>query len=144
MNEYSKFLCHTMSFLIPIMSNGQPPNGYDYEFTWVNEVPEGWRELFLEKCIRLSDILDCDHSENEFRILEIKEKYGELRIYYTGAECVSEEIDKLFEEARLESKYTCIQCGDINETSFSEKFGVPMCASCQEKLLAMNKVQKRG
>ena len=140
MKEYNKSLCYIMPFLIPIMSDDEPPNGYDFEFTWLDEVPEGWRELFLEKCVKLSDILDYDYSENEFRILEIKEKYGELRIYYTGAECVSKEIDELFEEAKLESKYTCIRCGDKSETSFSKKFGVPMCANCQENLLAMNKI----
>lgn len=140
MNEYNKSLCYIMPFLVPIMSDGNPPNGYNYEFTWLDEVPEGWRELFLEKCVKLSDILDYDYSENEFRILEIKEKYGELRIYYTGAECVSKEIDELFEEVRMISKYTCVVCGDQYETSFSKKFGVPMCASCQENLFAMNKV----
>ena len=140
MNEYNKSLCYIMPFLLPLLSDGQPPNGYDYEFTWADEVPKGWRELFLEKCIKLSDILDYDYSENEFRILEIKEKYGELRIYYTGAECVSKEIDELFEEVRMISKYTCVVCGDQYETSFSKKFGVPMCASCQENLFAMNKV----
>lgn len=140
MNESNKCLCYIMPFLLPLLSDGQPPKGYNYEFTWLDEVPKGWRELFLEKCAKLSDILDYDYSENEFRILEIKEKYGELRIYYTGAECVSEEIDRLFEEVRMASKYTCIVCGDQYDTSFSKKFGVPMCASCQEKLLAMNKV----
>ena len=133
MSEYNKTLCYIMPFLLPLLSDGQPPKGYNYEFTWLDEVPKGWRELFLEKCTKLSDILDYDYSENEFRILEIKEKYGELRIYYTGAECVSEEIDELFEEARMVSKYTCIVCGDQYDTSFSEKFGVPMCASCMER-----------
>lgn len=140
MSEYNKTLCYKMPFLLPLLSDGQPPKEYNYEFTWLDEVPKGWREFFLEKCAKLSDILDYDYSENEFRILEIKEKYGELRIYYTGAECVSEEIDELFNEARMISKYTCIVCGDQYDTSFSKKIGVPMCASCQKKLFVMNKV----
>ena len=46
-----------------------------YNFTWLDSVPIGWQESFLRMCLTL------DPFKEDFEILEIKEKYGQLRIY---------------------------------------------------------------
>ena len=46
-----------------------------YNFTWLDSVPIGWQESFLRMCQTLEPF------KEDFEILEIKEKYGQLRVY---------------------------------------------------------------
>jgi len=46
-----------------------------YNFTWLDSVPIGWQESFLCMCQTLEPF------KEDFEILEIKEKYGQLRVY---------------------------------------------------------------
>lgn len=65
---------------------------YTYEFTWLDYVPEGWQKSFLFMCQALYPY------RNDFEILEIKEKYGQLRIYFW----TDEDIDgygEIYEQA---------------------------------------------
>jgi len=45
----------------------------------------------------------------KFRIIQVKEKFGGLRVYKTGG---NEAIDRLIEEAQWESFKVCERCGN--------------------------------
>ena len=49
---------------------------HTYEFTWLDFVPTGWQESFLSMCQKLVPF------KEDFEIFEIKEKYGQLRVYF--------------------------------------------------------------
>lgn len=65
---------------------------YTYEFTWLDYVPEGWQKSFLFMCQALYPY------RNDFEILEIKEKYGQLRIYFWTDED-TDEYGEIYEQA---------------------------------------------
>lgn len=114
--EENKELCKKYSFLSwygdPLYV-GYSEDKVEYNFTWEDELPEGWRIAFCPQIWdELKTILEKANYVNDFRFAQIKEKYGTLRLYHCG---VPEEI---FEEiCAWESKYdklsenVCIHCG---------------------------------
>lgn len=96
------------------------------------ELPDGWIKSFGFNLVR--DIVDFYVSiprerQKYFIILQIKEKYGELRIYHT---CHLEDIDnfdwivKKYEEI---AKQTCVHCGRAVETNQT------VCDDCKRSQL---------
>lgn len=96
------------------------------------ELPEGWIKSFGSNLV--IDIVNFYVSiprerQKYFIILQIKEKYGELRIYHT---CHLEDIDnfdwiiKKYEEI---AKQTCIHCGRAIEK------GQALCDDCKRSQL---------
>ena len=97
--EENRHLCTLYPFLIP--SNrfsgkrincgekgywpGDPEEmpEWDYEFTELDDMPDGWRIAFGEQmCAEIKQALLEEGGEkllNEYRILQIKEKYGLLK-----------------------------------------------------------------
>lgn len=68
----------------------------------------GWNEIII-KCDRKLSMLDP-----EYKILQIKEKFGTLRYYYqTDVKIVAikEAMDRYVRQAELESSKTCEFCG---------------------------------
>lgn len=58
---------------------------YDYEFTELDQMPNGWRLAFGEQmCEEIHQELVKFNFVNEYRILQIKEKFGGLRWYDNG------------------------------------------------------------
>ncbi len=88
-------------------------NDYNFTNTEIDALPDGWMIAFGDEMLKeLSEILKEASCEEEYRIVQIKEKYGGLRWYSNG---VPEEIsDKYYAwERRYEdlSFETCIACG---------------------------------
>lgn len=89
-------------------------NFLGYETTWQDNLPEGWKKAM---CPQIWDelkqiLVDANYLE-EFRFVDIKEKFGVLRLGYSGLE------DKYMKRfGRWESKYeemstySCIDCGE--------------------------------
>lgn len=47
-----------------------------YEFTWLDDMPQGWRKAFGKKMIKeLDKILRKANYQNEYQIVQIKEKW---------------------------------------------------------------------
>ncbi len=67
----------------------------------------GWHGI-LE---RLSGEIDKLNLPPEFRVLQIKEKFGELRVYVEGAGPFSKIVELLIRDAARESLETCEFCG---------------------------------
>lgn len=77
--------------------------------TELDAMPEGWRKTFgIQMCKEIKQILKQNKSLYSYRILQIKEKYGELRWY---DENTTNEIQDIIAKYSYISRYTCIDCG---------------------------------
>lgn len=141
-------LCERYPFLIPrdpltgerltdffsgsITADGYGFQDYDYEFTELDDMPDGWRAAFGEQmCEELREALLREGGEealNHYMILQIKEKYGGLRWYSFGYTRACDEVIKKYE--RL-SEVTCIRCGRP-ATKISRGWIMPFCDECAE------------
>jgi hypothetical protein len=67
-----------------------------------DHIPEGWRPLFDELMTNLGAL------DDDFRIVQAKEKFGELRVYLKS---YAPGARDLIDAATRESKKTCQVCG---------------------------------
>lgn len=100
--DYNKRLCENYPFLIPRnrwsgMRITEAQNGgywlgnpeaipeYDYEYTELDSMPEGWRIAFgIQMCEELKqELIKFDYLDN-YEITQVKEKLGTLRWYDNG------------------------------------------------------------
>ncbi len=84
----------------------------------VKYVPQGWRNLAL----KLID--DLFKAGWDGCLGQIKEKFGELRLYPRGS--WTEEMTDLYTEARFKSREICVVCGEPG-TMFLEGWMSPYC-----------------
>lgn len=81
-------------------------------YTELDMMPDGWRKAFgIQICKEIKQSLLRNGGRaalKAYRILQIKEKYGELRWYDNGA---PEEVNKIVEKYEYISRCTCIECG---------------------------------
>lgn len=96
------------------------------------EVRKGWHPL-IEEAKRIVRKWNIKHQE-EYRIkfLQIKEKYGGLRLYVTAAP--KEILDKL-DELEEKSYTICENCGSTKDVTTEETNGWvwTLCKKCREK-----------
>ncbi len=142
----NKRLCDTYPFLIP--SNrfsgkrincgekgywpGDPdemPPEWDYEYTELDDMPDGWRKAFGEQmCTEIKQALVEEGLLDDYRITQIKEKYGCLRWYSNFSTRKVEQIINKYEELSLR---TCIICG-APATRLSRSWICPYCDKCAD------------
>lgn len=75
---------------------------------WLNFIPEGWGKSFgtdLRK--ELDEVLVRENIE-AFEIIDVKEKWGELRIYFFPQ---NDEIEKVIDKYSMISRSICLACG---------------------------------
>ncbi len=112
----------------------------DYEATWYDSMPRGWRIAFGD--LMMDDVKACLEKANyvdKFCIEDIKEKYGELRFYYGGVPSrIYDELDTIVETYSALSYNICIECGEIDVPSFKRGWIEPICLKCYSSL-AKNK-----
>lgn len=99
---------------------------YDYSFTYADDIPQGWKKLFLQMCEDIRQpLIDADYLD-KFRFSQVKEKYGSLRAYTFGH---PESVDKILMKYEHISQYVCNVCGRpaAYETS---GYILPWCIDC--------------
>ena len=69
---------------------------------------DGWYQIIDDLCAGIMQTLTIQQVTDLY-IDQIKEKFGELRFYYSGIH--HDLIDNLIDEAILKSKHTCEICG---------------------------------
>lgn len=89
-------------------------------------LPEGWYELFLKCCEELREALIKINKLDEFRIDQLKEKYGLMRIYANISDPV---VDKIINRYEIISQFTCCVCGKI-ATVETTGWVCPYCDDC--------------
>ena len=116
-------------FLKPTNSwTGLEIEDYNYNFTLLDDIPEGWKKRFgIALCKDLKEILEKNNCLEEFCILQIKEKFGSLRIYDNGAP--KEWHEHLWAWEYI-SSHTCIKCGDFPVPLRNDGWICPECNSC--------------
>ena len=85
----------------------------------------GWYEIFRELFTKLEAI----DTEKQIRVVQIKEKYGSLRVYLGSY--FTDEIDKLIREAEIASSKTCEVCGKEAATMTFDHWCSTLCQTCR-------------
>ena len=131
-------LCKRYPFLIPrywsdklawdVKWDGRKEKAYFR--TLAENFPSGWWRAFgLDLCEELrQDLIKCNYLY-DFRILEIKEKWGELRIYTGGLPEGSDTWDIIDDYSAL-SRNICISCGKPDVHIINDGWIRPICLDC--------------
>lgn len=95
--------------------------------TWLDDLHPGWKKAFgLQLCEELRDaLIDADLLKS-YKLLDVKEKYGELRWYDAGG---NDETDRIIHKYETISYHTCVICGrtaEVQTTGWIE----PYCKKC--------------
>lgn len=134
--KFNKDLVKKYPWLIPGRSDEDPiPEDYDYAYTWMDSMPQGWRIAFGDDLLEeLDTILRKYECRDSYYIIQIKEKYGGLRWYDDGICSESyEDYGKCMDKYEQLSYNTCIACGKPAEYT-TRGWVVPICGDCaQEK-----------
>ena len=108
-------------------------NGHYYrDVAWLyNDYPKGWAKALLPLMIQdIHKELCYTGDVGRFRILDCKEKYGEMRCDHNG-QC-SYKVDEIIMKYAYLSHYTCTICGRSG-MMVNSGWIIPMCKSCFDK-----------
>lgn len=109
---------------------------------WLEELPTGWRKAFGNQLA--DDVIALTKKynfENEYEVLQIKEKFGGLR-WYEG--CVPQEMyaehNDLIQKYEEMSYHTCVICGNAAEIP-KKIYDQPVCDECRDNLKKNFKIE---
>ena len=127
-----KKLCKRYPFLI-IRTWDDKPLGY--EFTYLDDMPSGWRKAFgIDMCEDIRRVLVKANYLYDYRVTQIKEKYGSLRWYDNGApSSIYHELCGVIVKYEMLSYRTCIRCGRP-ATKIAKGWISPFCDRCAGRL----------
>lgn len=140
--QKNKALCKRFPFLIP-------RNVWTDKISWLNKpydntlaewFPKGWWKSFgLQLCEELREELLKYNYLHKYRITDIKEKFGEIRIYDDGSPkgC---EVTHIIDDYSALSENICMFCG-APDTSMIEWGGwlTTICRECYDRNQRKNK-----
>ena len=111
---------------------------HKYEYTWLDDLPKGWRKRFGEDiCKDLKSLftqIDSIDFSDKYKITQIKEKYGQLRWYDTGVPTViSEQYDEVMQKYEELSEHTCTVCGKSGYIDYNDYWLEPLCDKHRNK-----------
>ena len=133
-HEYNKQLITKYPWLLPRNRwTGEVVEDYDYSYTELDAMPDGWRAAFGEQmCEEIQHELNMMKPDlaNDFRIMQIKEKYGRL-CFYTN--WVTNSINGIINKYDKISAHTCISCG-APATKISKGWISPWCDKCSKDM----------
>jgi len=91
--------------------------------------PDGWHALVADVCEKV------DRSGLDIRWVQIKEKFGTLRLYWTNhsraANPFFEQIGKLIQETEEASSSTCCKCARRGYATTVGGWWLTLCVECQ-------------
>lgn len=100
---------------------------YIPEFTWLDDMPEGWRKNFgIQMCRDIRKELIKNHYLFKYTVVQVKEKFGGLRWYDDGA---PGRVHDIVEDYASKSYYICINCGKP-ATKYTTGWICPYCDDC--------------
>lgn len=97
------------------------------------ECRDGWRDLLWTLFTDVEQVLarqNLSESPGEFKIVQVKEKFGTLRVYRDDS---TPEIDHLLDTAMERSCYICEACGLPGVLFIDGGWWATRCASCAVK-----------
>lgn len=127
--EINKELIEEFPFIQPRNHyTGRIPDGYDYSYTALDWMPKGWRNKFgIRMCKDIKRSLEKTGSLNKYRIEDIKEKYGALRVYGYGSTVDVE--NRVLPRYERMSERICGICGEP-ATKIAIVWIFPLCDKC--------------
>ena len=130
---HNKELVMRYPFLVPRNRwTDQIDEDYDYLWTELDNMPSGWRIAFGEQMLEeLREELSKFSYLDEYRIIQIKEKFGSLR-WYDGGTPIDSKIYDIISKYEQLSERICIVCG-APATKISLGWISPYCDDCAAK-----------
>ena len=96
--------------------------------TWLDALEEGWKIRFGIPFIEdLNEVLTKNNCVNDYQIIQVKEKWGQLRWYDYGA---PEEWDDHMNAWEYISEHTCKKCGKFPVPMRDDGWISPWCDEC--------------
>ncbi len=132
----NKALIEEFPFLLPRNRwTDKVPDDYDFSYTELDNMPDGWRSAFgLQMCRELKEILKKAGALTDYRITDIKEKYATLRWYDNGVPVKAEKEYLAWQSKFVKlSQSTCIKCGE-KATKTSVGYIAPYCSECASQM----------
>lgn len=132
--EENKKLLDKYPFLLPRnVWTDEVLEDYNYEYTIMDEIPIGWRiafgELFFDEL--LEELKRVDFID-QYRVLQVKEKFGTFR-WYTGGVPQNSTLHDIADKYEELSANICIDCGKPNVPMVNESWISPYCFECWSK-----------
>ena len=132
--EYNKQLIEKYPWLYPHYEwSGEKVKDYDYTWTELDAMPNGWREAFGELlCEEIQEELEKFNFVNEYSVAQIKSKFGGLRWYDNGvpSDC---KVHEIIENYSTLSEYICVSCGEL-DVPCTDGWITPVCKNCIKKM----------
>ena len=118
----------------PWLSGYDPyPEDGEEKYCIASDMPSGWMKTFGDMFFEELDAAIKDaHLENEFEVIQLKEKFGRMRFYYHPS---TGEIDNIVRKYEELSGNICITCGKP-DVAMLNHFGwlSPYCRHCFEEI----------
>jgi hypothetical protein len=103
---------HTLYSQFPKIFANRHNDPYDIlNDRWLGlEIDNGWYVLLYSLCYKIQNYIDYDYngSIEQVKFTQVKEKFGDLRIYYVGGDRFVEGLVSMTEAI---SHKTCEKCG---------------------------------
>lgn len=103
-----------------LCSEDQLPSSFAFGF----ECGNGWYDLIYKLCKDVSEV------SPETKIVQVKEKFGELRFYVNSA---NNKAYELIDEAERKSREICEVCGSKSKVRNNNGWLSTICDKCKEK-----------
>lgn len=128
----NKELVEKYPFLAPKnVWTGEVIEDYDYSITEADAFCEGWWKRFgIPLCDDLKDVLVRNDCLNDFYFTQVKEKFGQLRLYDNGH---PQEWGEHLMAWEYISEHTCIECGKFPVPMRDYGWVSPWCDDCFRK-----------
>ena len=131
--EENKRLVERYPFLLPRNRwTDLTEEDYDYSWTELDAMPDGWRKAFGEMMceeIRCALLAVSQEALDNYRIMQIKEKYSSLRWYDNGYP-IGSGIDDIIGKYETLSKHICMRCGKPDVPITGDWWIFPFCKEC--------------
>jgi len=105
-DENDNYLCTVYPKLFENRSNKDEPMYYGFS------CGDGWFNILNLLCRNIQSYLDWHKECPQVEVLQVKEKFGGLRFYYTGGD---DYVAGLVSMAEAITEVTCEQCGEPGE-----------------------------
>ena len=88
------------------------------------EIGEGWMSLVIELLDKIQHLVDNNPEYSGLQVIQVKEKYGSLRVYLNY---YYKEIEELIQEYEEKSCYICEECGEKGEIRNINNWYTALC-----------------
>lgn len=111
-----------------------PKRERSFGSTWLDDMPCGWRRAWgVQMCRDIDEELRKFNYRDEFVIVQVKEKFGQLRLYHNGVPHGSNvgDITSIYSHI---SEHTCAYCGRFGVPLTDAGWVLPICRECFKKI----------